>query len=151
VTHRFSNTAARRAAAAAAIAAFVPLAALTPSSGAGRASRPLREPGAGPRPTLVVLVTVDQFRADYLDRFASGLEGGLARLVRGGARFTNAHQDHAIPETAPGHATLLSGRYPRNTRIILNGVGVDDPEAPLLDGSAVGASPRRFKGTALFD
>jgi len=151
VTHPFTNTAARRAAAVAAIAGLVPLAALTPSSAADPALHPPRGPGAAPRPTLVVLVTIDQFRADYLDRFAAGLEGGLARLVRGGARFTNAHQDHAIPETAPGHATLLSGRFPRSTRIILNGVGVDDPEAPLLDGSAVGASPRRFKGTALFD
>ena len=64
----------------------------------------------GMRMLVVVLVTVDQLRADYLDRFAPRLQGGLARLAAGGARFTDAHHDHAIPETVPGHATLLSGR-----------------------------------------
>lgn len=108
--------------------------------------------GAGAPPTLVVLLTVDQMRADYLARFGGQFRGGFARLLRDGAQFTNAHQDHAIPETAPGHATLLSGRFPRGTGIILNGVGVDDPEAPLLDGArGAGASPRRFRGTTLGD
>ena len=151
MTHRSRSTAARRAATTAAIVALVPLAALVPYPATGPAPGFPGGAAAAPRPTLVVLVTIDQFRADYLDRFAPRLQGGLARLVLGGARFTNAHQDHAIPETAPGHATLLSGRFPRNNRIILNGVGVDDRDAPVLDGSAAGASPRRFKGTALFD
>jgi arylsulfatase A-like enzyme len=43
------------------------------------------------------------------------MTGGIARLMRGGAVFTDAHHDHAITETAPGHATLLSGRFPRST------------------------------------
>jgi predicted AlkP superfamily pyrophosphatase or phosphodiesterase len=95
---------------------------------------------------------VDQFRADYLDRFAPQLRGGLARLVTGGANFVDAYHDHAIPETAPGHATLLSGRFPRSTGIIANEVGVDDPGAPLVGGAAGdGASPRRFRGTTLAD
>jgi predicted AlkP superfamily pyrophosphatase or phosphodiesterase len=104
------------------------------------------------RPTLVVLITVDQMRADYLERFASQLDGGLARLVRGGANFTNAHQDHAITETAPGHASLLSGRFPRSTGILSNGVGVQDGTATLLDGATdAGASPEGFRGTTLVD
>jgi predicted AlkP superfamily pyrophosphatase or phosphodiesterase len=109
------------------------------------------EPPAAP-PTLVVLVTIDQFRADYLKRFGHQLTGGLARLVRGGAWFTDAHHDHAITETAPGHATLLAGRFPRSTGITMNAVGVSDGDAPLLDGAyGKGASPRRFAGTTLVD
>ena len=107
---------------------------------------------AARRPTLVVLITIDQFRADYLDRFATQLTGGLGRLARGGARFTNAHHDHAITETAPGHATLLSGRFPRSTGIMANRVGVEDPASPLVEASVgPGASPARFVGTTLVD
>ena len=104
------------------------------------------------RPTLVVLITIDQFRADYLDRFAGQLTGGLARFSRDGAWFTNAHHDHAITETAPGHATLLSGRFPRSTGIMMNRIGVDDEASPLLAGApGAGASPKRFAGTTLVD
>ena len=104
------------------------------------------------KPALVVLVTIDQFRGDFLDRFGSQFTGGIARLVRGGAVFTNAHHDHAITETAPGHATLLAGRFPRSTRIMMNSIGVADTAAPLLAGGyGTGASPRRFSGTTLAD
>ncbi len=108
---------------------------------------------AAPRPTLVVLLTVDQMREDYLTtRFGAGLRGGLARLRDGGALFTNAHQDHAITETAPGHASTLSGRFPSHTGIIRNAAGVQDPAAPLLAGGLTGpASPARFRGTTLVD
>ncbi len=103
------------------------------------------------RPRLVVLIAIDQFRADYLERFGA-LPGGLGRLSRGGAWFTNAHHDHAITETAPGHATLLSGRFPRSTGIMMNRVGVEDESAPLIAGGVgPGASPRRFRGTTLVD
>ena len=107
---------------------------------------------SGKKPTLVVLVTIDQFRADYLERFGRQMDGGIARLMRGGATFTNAHQDHAITETAPGHATLLSGRFPRSTGIMMNSIGVADTMAPLLAGGVgAGASPRLFRGTTLAD
>ena len=104
------------------------------------------------RPSLVVLITIDQLRGDYLDRFGAQLHGGLARVTRGGAWFTNAHHDHAITETAPGHATLLAGRFPRSTGIMANRIGVDDDAAPLLGApGTIGASPRRFQGTTLVD
>ena len=56
--------------------AFVALAALT-----GIAAWPVCAVGAQApaAPTLVVLISVDQMRADYLDRFAPQLTGGLAR------------------------------------------------------------------------
>jgi hypothetical protein len=100
---------------------------------------------------LVVLITVDQMRADYLDRFKGQFTGGLARLTSSGAVFTNAFQDHANTETAPGHATTLSGREPRSTGIVLNEFGVPDPQAPLIGGGGPGASPYRFRGETLID
>jgi predicted AlkP superfamily pyrophosphatase or phosphodiesterase len=104
------------------------------------------------KPSLVVLITIDQMRGDYLERFAPQLTGGLKRLMQGGAWYTNAHHDHAITETAPGHASLLSGRFPRSTGIMANRVGVDDEAAPLLaNGEGGGASPKRFVGTTLVD
>ncbi len=101
--------------------------------------------------SLVVQITVDQFRPDYFDRFGAQFTGGLARLMRQGAYFTNATHDHATTETAPGHATLWSGRHPAHTGIVLNELGVADPQSPLLVGRGGGASPYRFRGSALFD
>src|SRR6266567_1824091 len=89
---------------------------------------------SSPKPTLVVMITIDGFREGNLDRFGPQLHGGLARLMNGGAWFTNAHHDHAITETAPGHATLLSGRFQRSKGIMANRVGVEDQSAPLLGG-----------------
>ncbi|HEU4879353.1 MAG TPA: alkaline phosphatase family protein [Gemmatimonadaceae bacterium] len=103
-------------------------------------------------PSLVVVITIDGFRGDYLTRFGPQMTGGLSRLMKGGAWFTNAHQDHGITETAPGHASILSGRFPRSTGIAANRIGVGDPDSPLLGFSGVlGASPLRFQGTELFD
>lgn len=103
-------------------------------------------------PTLVVVITVDQLRGDMLDRYRSDMRHGFARLMRG-AWFTNAFHDHAITETAPGHASLLSGRFPRGTGIMANDAGVSDRSVALIDARAneAGASPHRFLGTTLVD
>jgi hypothetical protein len=101
---------------------------------------------------LVVLVVVDQMRADYLSRFASQYTGGLGRLVHDGSVFLHGQQDHAITETAPGHSTLLSGRTPSHTGIVTNARGVPDPTTHLVGWPDVtGASPRNFNGTELYD
>jgi len=112
--------------------------------------------GGGPAnlaaaPRLIVAITVDQMRYDYLERFASQYQSGLARLIKSGAIYTNAYQDHANTETAPGHATILSGREPYRTGIVLNSIGVPDSRAPLIGGGGPGASPFRFRGTTLID
>jgi hypothetical protein len=105
----------------------------------------------GERPALVVFIAVDQLRGDYLDRFSSQLTGGLARFRNNSAYFPHAWQDHSITETAPGHATMLSGREPVHTEIISNNRGVPDELSPLIGSKATGASPRRFVGTTLYD
>lgn len=104
-----------------------------------------------PKPRLVVVVTVDQLRPDYLDRYRPQLLGGFATLLKGGAVYTDAYQDHAITETAPGHSTILSGRWPAHTGIVRNTAGVQDQASPLIGITGPGASPTRFRGTALFD
>jgi predicted AlkP superfamily pyrophosphatase or phosphodiesterase len=102
-------------------------------------------------PKLVVFITVDQLRGDMLARHASQMRYGYGRLMRG-AWFTNGFQDHAITETAPGHASTMSGRFPRSTGITSNVTGgVIDPNYRLITGHEGGASPFRFRGTTLFD
>ncbi|HEV8497562.1 MAG TPA: alkaline phosphatase family protein [Gemmatimonadaceae bacterium] len=109
-------------------------------------------PTPAEHPALVVLIAIDQFRGDYLDRFGAQLTGGLARFRTQSALFTHALQDHAITETAPGHSTMLSGREPAHTTIVDNNLGVYDPDSPLIGGvKGSPASPQRFVGTELFD
>ena len=103
------------------------------------------------RPDLVVLLAVDQLKYDYLERFRPQFVGGFKRLLDEGAVFSNAYQDHAATVTAVGHASMLSGRFPRGTGIISNALGVPDPQARMLNGVGDGASPFRFRGTTLVD
>ena len=102
-------------------------------------------------PALIVFITVDQMREDYFERFSSQFTGGLGRLYKGGAFYTNAFHDHAITETAPGHSVTMSGRFPGHTNIVMNAAGVPDPKAPLIGGGGPGASPFRFRGSVLID
>ena len=102
-------------------------------------------------PSLVVFITIDQMRADYFARFGSQLTGGLKRLHDGGAFFAQGFQDHGITETAPGHASVMSGRFPVHTGIVMNSQGVNQRGTPLIGASDVGASPVRFIGTTLTD
>ena len=84
------------------------------------------------------MITVDQLRPDYLTRWRGQLTGGFMQLLSVGAVFPNAFQDHAVTETAPGHSTVLSGRWPAHTGIITNVLGVGDSTAPLIDVNGPG-------------
>src|SRR5258708_4655952 len=85
------------------------------AAGADGAPGPAGAPHAfglsGPPPRLVVVISMDQFRGDYLTRFADlwlpavavagapgqevpGKVGGFRYLMEGGAYFTNARHDH---------------------------------------------------------
>jgi predicted AlkP superfamily pyrophosphatase or phosphodiesterase len=79
---------------------------------------PATPPPASPR--LLLLIVVDQFRGDYLDRFDSLWTGGLRRLLDEGVVFSEAHHRHAVTQTAPGHASLATGCHPRRHGIISN-------------------------------
>lgn len=103
------------------------------------------------RPTLIVMITVDQMIPDYFDRYGAEFSGGLKRFGTRGIFFTDGRQDHAITETAPGHSTVLSGRSPSSTGIVANDMGVLDPATSLVGFDGPGASPWRFRGTGLYD
>jgi predicted AlkP superfamily pyrophosphatase or phosphodiesterase len=106
---------------------------------------------AGPRPRLLLFVTVDQLRPDYITRWDPQFTGGFRRLLDESHFYVNAVHDHGITETAPGHASTMSGRFPYSTGIASNSAGVNTSAAPLIDSEGVGASPFRFKGTTLTD
>src|SRR5262245_50498876 len=108
-------------------------------------------PAQAPKPRMLVFITVDQLKEEYLDQWRGQFSAGLKLLLDGGAFFSNAHQDHAITETAPGHASTMSGRFPRSTGIVANTAGVLDSQMPLLGAAGDGASPFRFRGTVLVD
>lgn len=117
----------------------------------GGCAPPVQQAPALTRPTLVVFITVDQLLPEYYDRWKHQLNGGLALLYRDGAVFQNGYQDHAITETAPGHASTMSGRFPVHTGIASNSAGVADAATTLIGTPGLGASPHRFQGTTLTD
>lgn len=123
------------------------------ATGCAQAQQPPQTvvPSRSAAPALVVVVTIDQLTPALLDRWQPQMTGGLRRLSAGGAVFTQAYHDHAITETAPGHAAILSGRFPYSTGIAANLVGVNTNDSPLLGASDIGANPERFRGTTLAD
>jgi hypothetical protein len=109
-----------------------------------------------PKPKLVLMIVIDQFRYDYLTRFRSEYNAGFTRLLTHGAVFTNAHYEHFPTVTAIGHSTVLSGATPALSGIIGNDwydreekstvTSVGDSSTKLLGGTpgAPGSSPHRF-------
>ena len=70
-------------------------------------------------PSLVIIISVDQFRADYLARFKAGFgDGGFALLARGAAY--EARYPYATTFTGPGHAAIGTGLPPATTGIVGN-------------------------------
>jgi hypothetical protein len=72
------------------------------------------------RPTLVVIVVVDQMRADYLEWYGSNFTSGFARLKREGAIFANAAYPYLNTITCAGHSTIGTGTFPYRHGMILN-------------------------------
>lgn len=83
---------------------------------------------AAPRPSVVVILSVDQLRTDYVTRFESlylpanenGRIGGFRYLTDYGANFVNARYHHIPTETGPGHAVIGTGSTPGLSGIIAN-------------------------------
>lgn len=72
------------------------------------------------RPKLVVMLVVDQMRADYVDKFQDQWTGGLKRLVEEGAWFRDAAYPYAATETCVGHATISTGAFPATHGMVAN-------------------------------
>jgi len=117
------------------------------------------------QPDLVVVIAVDQMRQDFFDRFGEHFTGGLLRLMEDGVMFTNAHHEHGLTNTAPGHAAISTGKYPSNNGIINNSFYdkeihaevycVGDQYESLIgvpnDGNVPSRSPRNLKSTTIGD
>ncbi len=116
------------------------------------------------RPKLVVIIVIDQFRGDYLERYRDQWgEGGFRLLLDHGADFTDCNYNYANTRTAPGHATLLTGAYTNGHGIIANEwwdpqkkatvAAADDDQTKLVGvaGGAPGASPHNLLADTLGD
>src|SRR3989440_1870046 len=115
-------------------------------------------------PKLIVIIVIDQFRGDYLERYRDQFgEGGFRLLLDRGAYFTDCNYDYANTHTAPGHATLLTGAYsnghgihanawwdPRTKRTVTS-VQDDGTRLVGLTGSLPGASPHNLLADTLGD
>lgn len=74
-----------------------------------------------PRPSLVVLIVVDQLRYDALERYRSEFgDGGFERMRSDGAVVTSARYQHATTDTCPGHAVVMTGTSPAKNGIVAN-------------------------------
>ena len=130
-----------------------------PLTGAQRITAPQK------RPRLVLLIAVDQFRYDYLERFGDLFgPNGLRRLMHDGAMWTQANYDHTPTYTAPGHSTMMTGAYPAETGIVGNDwidrasgkriTSVSDDTVKLLgssDPKEPPSSPRRLLSSTVGD
>ncbi len=63
-------------------------------------------------PKLAIILVIDQFRGDYLDRFRADFKNrGFNLFLQHGAYFPDCYYDYANTKTAPGHATIGTGAY----------------------------------------
>src|ERR1700693_3767588 len=116
------------------------------------------------RPKLVVVIVIDQFRGDYLERYRDQFgDGGFRVFLDRGAYFTDCNYDYANTRTAPGHATLFTGSYTSGHGIVANEwwdpqkkkrvTSVEDDNAKLVGAgkNGPGASPHNLLSDTLGD
>src|ERR1700730_18576268 len=115
-------------------------------------------------PKLIVVIVIDQFRCDYLERYRDQFgEGGFRLFLDHGAYFTDCNYNYANTRTGPGHATLLTGAYSSGHGIMANEwwdpekkklvTSVEDDATTLLGipGNAHGSSPHNLLSDTLGD
>jgi len=115
-------------------------------------------------PKLVVVIVIDQFRGDYLERYRNQFgDGGFRLLVDHGAYFPNCNYNYANTRTAPGHATLFTGAYSNGHGIAANEwwdpkkkhmvSSVEDDATKLVgvNGGKTGASPHNLLADTVGD
>jgi predicted AlkP superfamily pyrophosphatase or phosphodiesterase len=115
-------------------------------------------------PKLVVILIIDQFRGDYLERYHDEFgPGGFRTFIDRGAYFPACYYDYANTTTAPGHATIATGTYSSGHGIYANEWWVpaskrvlssaDDASTRIVgvEGDATGASPHNLLADTLGD
>src|SRR3984957_18268176 len=116
------------------------------------------------RPKLIVVIVIDQFRGDYLERYREQFgDAGFRLLLDHGAYFSDCNYDYANTRTAPGHATLFTGAYSNGHGIVANDwwdfkaghsvAFVEDENTKVVGvpGVKVGASPHNLLADTLGD
>ena len=72
-------------------------------------------------PKIIVVIVIDQFRGDYLERYQHEFgDGGFRLFTENGAYFPDCAYDYATLVTGPGHATLGTGAYTVGHGILAN-------------------------------
>ena len=120
------------------------------------------------QPKLVVIVVIDQFRSDMLQRYRSEFKGrGFKLFLDEGAWFPDCYYNYANTKTAPGHATIGTGAYSDGHGIESNEFydatrwydrkvsSVEDERYTLVDLPAgadlKGSSPRNLRASTVGD
>ena len=114
------------------------------------------------RPKLVVVIVIDQFRGDYLERYRDQFgDGGFRVFLDRGAYFADCNYDYANTRTAPGHATLFTGSYTSGNGIVANEwwdrqkkkrvTSVEDENTKLVGHTGPGVSPHNLLSDTLGD
>jgi hypothetical protein len=129
---------------------------------------PARASAYDAHPRLVIILVVDQLRADYLDRYRADFKGrGFRLFLDKGAYFEDCYYDYANTKTAPGHATLGTGAYTDGHGISANSwwdltrnktrpvSSVEDDRYRILGaihpGKEPGASPLNLRASTVGD
>jgi predicted AlkP superfamily pyrophosphatase or phosphodiesterase len=115
-------------------------------------------------PKLVVILVIDQFRGDYLDRYHRDIgPNGFRLFTDRGAYFPACYYQYANTRTAPGHATIGTGTYSAGHGIFSNEwwdatqkrmvSSVEDPATKLIgaDVDGIGSSPHNLLAGTLGD
>ncbi|MBM3786002.1 MAG: alkaline phosphatase family protein [Acidobacteria bacterium] len=113
------------------------------------------------KPKLLLVITVDQFRYDYLTRFRAEYNSGLHRLLTQGANFTNTNYEQFPTKTAIGHSTITTGASPIVSGIVSNDwydrdtgaivTSVSDKSRKLLGADTDASSPHRLLVSTIAD
>lgn len=74
----------------------------------------------GQRPKLLVVLVVDQLRAQYLEDYRPIFTKGIHRLLTEGAWFRRAAYPYLNTVTCAGHSTIGTGTFPYRHGMILN-------------------------------
>jgi predicted AlkP superfamily pyrophosphatase or phosphodiesterase len=133
-------------------------------AGGTLAERPAAQAPAE-RPRLLVVISVDQMRQDYIERYGHQWSRGLRRLVERGARFSRASYPYLATVTCSGHATISTGTFPATHGMVLNqwfdrelGRAIPcthDPDASILTSAGPvegpGHSAERLRAPTLAD
>jgi predicted AlkP superfamily pyrophosphatase or phosphodiesterase len=73
---------------------------------------PLPPAAYNAHPKLAIIIVIDQFREDYLERYRADFKGrGFKLFLDKGAYFPDCYYNYANTKTAPGHSTIGTGAY----------------------------------------